>query len=60
VTKLFFDACLVFGIITPELGIEGAAAASVLAEFFGAVYLTFYINNLSKIKLSLKSLTRQG
>lgn len=49
--KLLFDVCLIYGVITPRLGIKGAAFASVIAEVSGALYLILYLKRFSRIKL---------
>lgn len=51
-SNILLDYLLVFGIgIFPELGLEGAAIASTLAEVLGMLFLfgTLYVGNLSKV-----------
>jgi multidrug resistance protein, MATE family len=56
--KILLDMCFIYGKISPELGIEGAALASVISEFVGFLYLIFFINTYSKVKISIKYLLR--
>lgn len=46
-TKILLDACLIFGNILPEMGIMGAAVASVTAQAIGFIYILYYILNLN-------------
>jgi len=51
-SNILLDYLLVFGIgIFPELGLEGAAIASTLAEVLGMLFLfgTLYVSKLSKV-----------
>lgn len=51
-SNILLDYLLVFGIgVFPELGLEGAAIASTLAEVLGMLFLfvTLYVGNLSKV-----------
>lgn len=54
--KILLDVCFIFGKISPELGIEGAALASVISEFIGLVYLIYFINTRAKVKIRIKYL----
>jgi putative MATE family efflux protein len=51
-SNIVLDYLLVFGIgVFPELGLEGAAIASTLAEVLGMLFLfgTLYVGNMSKV-----------
>lgn len=56
--KLLLDMCFIFGKISPKLGIEGAALASVISELIGFLYLIVFMRTQSKVKISLKYLLR--
>ncbi|MDW8800566.1 MATE family efflux transporter [Clostridium sp. A1-XYC3] len=52
--KLSLDYILIFGVITPELGILGSAIASVISQFIGFIFIFLYLIFKSKIKVRLK------
>jgi len=56
--KILLDVCLIFGNITPELGIQGAGLASVIAEFVGLIYLIYFLNTSSKVKIRMEYILR--
>jgi putative MATE family efflux protein len=54
VSKIFFDFILVFGILFKDLGVIGAAMATLLAQFFGMIYLFSYVIKNFNIKVKFK------
>ncbi|WP_027623527.1 MATE family efflux transporter [Clostridium lundense] len=60
VSKVFFDFILVFGVVFKNLGIKGAAIATLISQFIGAIYLFLYvIKNFDifdiRVKFKIKS-----
>lgn len=57
ISKIFFDYILVFGIFSRNLGIKGAAIATLLSQFIGVIYLfSYFIKNFNiKVQFRLRS-----
>lgn len=54
VIKLVLDWVLIFGIVTPEMGIIGAAIASVVSQVIGFIYIFSYLIFKSTIRIKLR------
>lgn len=52
--KILLDACLIFGNILPQMGIVGASIASVAAQAAGFIYVIFYLQKISPLKIRWK------
>ncbi|AKA68470.1 MATE family efflux transporter [Clostridium scatologenes] len=54
IVKLFLDVILIFGIIVPELGIMGAAIASICSQAAGFIAVLIYFIKESHVKIKLR------
>ncbi len=55
ILNVFLDWVLIFGYLGfPELGIMGAALATVISKFVGAIILIFYIFKIDAFKIRMK------
>jgi putative MATE family efflux protein len=56
ITNIILDPLLIFGIwIFPEMGIQGAAAATIIARTLGGIFITFVLfSDKNEIKFNFK------
>lgn len=58
IIKLILDWILIFGVIVPEMGVKGAAIASVVSQAAGFILIFNYLIFKSKIKIRLTYILR--